>query len=157
MDVDQQAFAGSSIDVINSPVDAFSLDVGGYPSASTVVRTVGFDKIKNRCAFDVVEPGLKLKLNSVYLGEHLLFVMHEQPLISQLIFLKSHICPENFAFFIEWVKYIHAMASDKNGRDLLFAGCDNAEIWFGQKLPVIDMKSPIQGVLQTLQLAKIGK
>lgn len=156
MDVDYQP-SNEPAPSINPSTDIFQLDVGGFPSTSTILKVVGSSELANRIAFDVVAPVLSIQRGKVYLGKHFLFSIEEQPLIAQLIFLKNHIVPENFQFFVQWISCIHGMAADIDGRNILFAGSDGAELWFSQVLPKINMDNPMTGVLSTLQLAKIGK
>lgn len=133
-------------------------EAGGYPTTATLLKVLG-EGVKNRLAFDIINPKLNLINDSVFIYTgttvHELFKMNE-PLISQLIYLKPFLCPENFHFFVQWLKQIHARSSDPLGRNILFAGSDKAEEWFTQQLPSIDMANPLQGALQTLQFAKMG-
>lgn len=158
MDVDQPTQV-APIDIISesSPLDAFILDVGGFPSPSTIIHTFGMKQVKNRMAFDFIEPSVSIQNDRVYVGNQPLFELHKTPLIAQFIFLKPFLCPENFQFFIEWIKYIHSMASDQETRAMLFGPSYESELWFKQSLPVINMENPLSGLLQTLQYAKIGK
>lgn len=133
-------------------------DSSGYPTAAELIKVLGKSGLKHRISFDVVAPSLTLEGNRVSIAGITLFIVDGEPLISQLIFLKSFFCPENFMFFVEWLKRIQSMMNDPLGRKILFGGSDSAELWFSQScLPTIDMSSPLQGALQTLQLAKIGR
>lgn len=135
-------------------------EASGYPTTMSLLKHFG-QNVKNRIGFDFVDPRLTIESGNVLLYAHntngptlQLFNLYEEPLISQMIYLKPFLVPENFVFFIEWTKCIYSLSGDPNGRQSLFGGSDKAELWFGQQLPAIDISNPIQGALQTLQFAR---
>lgn len=135
-------------------------NIGGYPTQATLMESFGKGG-KHRIAFDIVEPKLELSGDKIWFkniqGHVVTLCTMDEPLISQIIFLKHFICPENFDFFVKWIQQIHARSADHQARNNLFGGCDEAELWFSQKLPVIDMANPMEGAIQTLNLARLGR
>ena len=128
----------------------------GFPTIASLMH-LGKD-LKHRTSIDLVDPKLALRNELAYIQcadgtTRTLFSM-DSPLIDQILCLKHFITPENVEFFVSWIRNLHARCSDHEGRQVLFAGSHDADMWFQQKLPVIDMANPIRGALETIQIAK---
>ena len=138
---------------------AFNPNAGYHSTPSLIKDFMGV--IKNRMAFDVVEPHLVLEQSIVQAksdenGKSVVVCNINDPLISQFIALKPFLCPENAYFFAHWLREIKQKMSSPQGIEAMFGPSDQVEEWFSQELPIIDMANPVKGALQTLQLSRMG-
>lgn len=129
-------------------------NVGGFLTHFNLLDLLGKD-CAQRLSFDVVSPRLYVNGSNVCIskksGESSTLFSMDSPLIEQIIHLKPFVTPENFDFFKEWCFGISQRTSNQNGWNLLFGGSTNAELWFSQALPTIEMSDPLPGVMQTLK------
>jgi hypothetical protein len=167
MDVDEpnwnQATAQQTPELANSMNEALSLlnapPAGGFPTVSSLLRA-GVGE-RHRTELSVVYPPVELRNELVTTfdrkGNPVTLFHMETPLICQLISLKPFFVPENRDFFVKWIQNLHARCSDPKARAALFAGGAEAEEWFSQTLPAMDLSNPLEGVMQSFQFAKLGR
>lgn len=134
--------------------------IGSFLTSVDLMSLIGKETRNHmRMTYDLASPGLFFRDSAVYLdvpgpdGTGVCLFKMDTPLIAQLIHLKPFICPENFAFFIDWVRELHGYASDSLGRKIMFGASDDAEMWFQQNniAPTIDSDNPLPGLLQTMK------